>query len=123
MSRTNQEITMATLGFVFSSAFIGVPPRLRLSPLRCPPRGRDSRLGAALRRECVPPRLRLSPLRCPPRGRDSRLGAALRRRCGPPRLRLSPLRCPPGGSNSRLGAALRRESGVLLAVALALVAG
>ncbi len=70
---------MATLGFVFSSAFIGVPPRLRLSPLRCPPRGRDSRLGAALRRECVPPRLWLSPLRCPPRGRDSRLGAALRR--------------------------------------------
>src|SRR5207248_3539012 len=28
-----------------------VPPRLRLSPLRCPQRGRNSRLGSALRRE------------------------------------------------------------------------
>src|SRR5438045_574720 len=34
------------LGFV-------VPPRLRLSPLRCPPRGPNSRLGSALRRESV----------------------------------------------------------------------
>ncbi len=37
----------------------GVPPRLRQKPLRCPPRGSNSRLGAALRREGVPPRLRL----------------------------------------------------------------
>src|SRR6266542_1846119 len=42
------------------STLIGVPPRLRLTPLRCPPRGSNSRLGAALRRECVPPRLRHS---------------------------------------------------------------
>src|SRR5205823_9162141 len=30
-----------------------VPPRLRLSPLRCPPRGPNSRLGSARRRESV----------------------------------------------------------------------
>src|SRR5437867_4048088 len=28
------------------------PPRLRLTPLRCPRRGSNSRLGAALRRSC-----------------------------------------------------------------------
>src|SRR5438876_9223080 len=62
-------------------AVMGVPPRLRLSPRRCPQRGRNSRLGTALRRIARPPRLRLSPLRCPRRGRNSRLGAALRRSC------------------------------------------
>src|SRR5882724_5018911 len=36
--------------------FIGRPPRLRLSPLRCPPRGRNSRLGAARWRSSAPPR-------------------------------------------------------------------
>src|SRR5438552_4646973 len=32
------------------AALIGVPPRLRLAPLRCPLRGSHSRLGAARRR-------------------------------------------------------------------------
>src|SRR5690348_15329295 len=31
-------------------AALNAPPTLAASPLRCPPRGRDSRLGAALRR-------------------------------------------------------------------------
>src|SRR6266540_3098415 len=76
------------------ASLIDVPPRLRQMPLRCPPRGSNSRLGTARRRECVPPRLRLAPLRCPPRGSNSRLGTARRRECVPPRLRLPPLRCP-----------------------------
>src|SRR6266480_3329526 len=66
-------------------AVIAVSPRLRshlpIRPLRCPGRGRNSRLGAALRRIARPPRSRLSPLRCPRRGRNSRLGTALRRSC------------------------------------------
>src|SRR5437762_13658722 len=33
---------------------------------------------------CGPPRLRLSPLRCPPRGSNSRFGDALRRLWPPP---------------------------------------
>src|SRR6478752_5987418 len=79
--------------------------------LRCPPRGRNSRLEAALRPLTDPPALAASSLRCPPRGRNSRLEAALRRLNDPPTLAASPLRCPPRGRNSRLEAALRRSSG------------
>src|SRR5580765_5979424 len=34
-------------------ATLMAPPRLRLTPLRCPHWGRDSRLGAVRRRSCV----------------------------------------------------------------------
>src|SRR5438552_18797848 len=43
------------------------PPRLRLSPLRCPPRGSNSRLGAALRRSWTPT-LAANAAALPPRG-------------------------------------------------------
>src|SRR5690348_8031076 len=85
------------------------PPTLAASPLRCPPRGRNSRLETALWRLHDPPTLAASQLRCPPRGRNSRLEAALRRLHDPPTLAASPLRCPPRGRNSRLEAALRRS--------------
>jgi hypothetical protein len=35
---------------IITVPLIGVPPRLRLAPLRCPLRGSNSRLGAARRR-------------------------------------------------------------------------
>ena len=47
-----------------------------------PPRGRYSRLGAALRREMAPT-LVPAGTSLPPRGRYSRLGAALRREMAP----------------------------------------
>src|SRR5213080_2384924 len=43
---------------------------------------------------CGPPRLRLSPLRCPPRGGVIRALGRPRGAHGPPRLRLTPLRPP-----------------------------
>src|SRR4051794_39579998 len=41
----------ATVG-VSAAPLNGLPPRLRLAPRRCPPRGSNSRLGTARRRSC-----------------------------------------------------------------------
>src|SRR5690242_20713559 len=72
---------------------LNVPPTLAASPLRCPPRGRDSRLGAALRRSTLPPRSRLRRVAAPRGGAIRALG----RPCGAHTLRSSALPSSPSG--------------------------
>src|SRR6478609_5059257 len=60
-----------------------VPPTLALDAAALPPRRRTSRLGSGPAPLMFPPRLRLTPLRCPRGGAIRGSGAARHRSCSP----------------------------------------
>src|SRR5204863_2529057 len=94
--------TLAAIAAALRAALMR-PPRSRLSPLRCPPRGSNERLGAALRRSCGPHARGYRRCAAPRGGAMSGLGRPCDAHAAPPLAAIAAALPPKGGVMSALG--------------------